>query len=88
MRVAVIRGGPSGIVTLKYLVMAHQSLLCESVDARLFEYQPQIGGTFAARSYEDAEVSSSLKNADWIHLTLASAGVFEAAYNLLGLQTR
>lgn len=56
MKVAVIGGGPSGIVTLKYLVKAHETLACEPVEARLFEYQPHIGGTFADRSYEDAEV--------------------------------
>ncbi|KAH6985322.1 dimethylaniline monooxygenase [Ilyonectria destructans] len=59
MRVAVIGGGPSGIATLKYLAKAHQNLPCEPVDARLFEYQPQVGGTFAARTYEDAELVSS-----------------------------
>lgn len=57
MRVAVIGGGPSGVVTLKYLLLAHQLLSCEPVEARLFEYQDTIGGTFAARAYEDAEVS-------------------------------
>jgi dimethylaniline monooxygenase (N-oxide forming) len=56
MRVAVIGAGPSGLVTLKYLVSAHLGHSFELVDARLFEYQSQVGGTFAARSYEDAEV--------------------------------
>ena len=60
MRVAVIGGGPSGLVTLKYLIKAHLHLSCEPVDAQLFEYQPGIGGTFAFRSYEDAEVRSLL----------------------------
>ncbi|KAH7112383.1 dimethylaniline monooxygenase [Dactylonectria macrodidyma] len=59
MRVAVIGGGPSGLVTLKYLIKAHLHLSCEPVDAQLFEYQPEIGGTFAFRSYEDAELVSS-----------------------------
>ncbi|KAM4066310.1 DDE superfamily endonuclease [Hirsutella rhossiliensis] len=59
MRVAVIGGGPSGIVTLKYLVAAHQSLQCEPIEVWLFEYQPQIGGAFAARVYEEAELVSS-----------------------------
>lgn len=57
MRVAIIGAGPSGLVTLKYLAEAHEYLGCEPVEARLFEYQPQVGGTFAARVYEDAEVS-------------------------------
>lgn len=56
MKVAVIGGGPSGLVTLKYLTQAHEYLNCEPVEARLFEYQPQVGGTFSARVYEDAEV--------------------------------
>jgi dimethylaniline monooxygenase (N-oxide forming) len=56
MKVAVIGGGPSGLVTLKYLTQAHEFLGCEAVEARLFEYQPQVGGTFSARVYEDAEV--------------------------------
>ena len=56
MKVAVIGAGPSGLVTLKYLKEAHSSLGCVQVDARLFEYQPQVGGTFVARVYEDAEV--------------------------------
>lgn len=57
MRVAVIGGGPSGLVTLKYLKQASMALSCEPVEAYLFEYQGQVGGTFAARSYEDDEVS-------------------------------
>lgn len=60
MKVAVIGGGPAGLVTLKYLLEAHQSLSCEPVEARLFEYHHQVGGTFAARTYEDAEVSQLL----------------------------
>ncbi|KAK2685858.1 hypothetical protein QWA68_015036 [Fusarium oxysporum] len=59
MRVAVIGGGPSGLVTLKYLIQASASISCEPVEAILFEYQTQVGGTFAARSYEDAELVSS-----------------------------
>ncbi|KAG6035383.1 hypothetical protein E4U41_006107, partial [Claviceps citrina] len=59
MRVAVIGAGPSGLATLKYLVEAHKYLGCEAVEARLFEYQPRVGGTFAARVYEDAELVSS-----------------------------
>ncbi|KAG5915307.1 hypothetical protein E4U53_004505, partial [Claviceps sorghi] len=59
MRVAVIGAGPSGLVTLKYLLDAHTSLGCEPVEARLFEEQPRVGGTFVARVYEDAEMVSS-----------------------------
>lgn len=61
MRVAVIGGGPSGLVTLKYLTQASMTLHCEPVEVYLFEYQAQVGGTFAARSYEDAEVSGHTK---------------------------
>ena len=57
MRVAIIGGGPSGLVTLKYVLNAHLHLGCEPIEARLFESQPRVGGTFVARSYEDAEVS-------------------------------
>uniref|UniRef100_A0A4E9EJC4 FAD/NAD(P)-binding domain-containing protein n=1 Tax=Gibberella zeae TaxID=5518 RepID=A0A4E9EJC4_GIBZA len=59
MRVAVIGGGPSGLVTLKYLKQASMALSYEPMEAYLFEYQGQVGGTFAARSYEDAELVSS-----------------------------
>jgi dimethylaniline monooxygenase (N-oxide forming) len=56
MRVAVIGGGPSGLVTLKYLINAHQFLSGEPIEARLFESESAVGGTFKHRSYEDAEV--------------------------------
>ncbi|KYK58827.1 dimethylaniline monooxygenase [Drechmeria coniospora] len=59
MKVAIIGGGPAGLVTLKYLKEAHKSLACEPVEARLFEYHERVGGTFAARTYEDAELVSS-----------------------------
>jgi uncharacterized protein with NAD-binding domain and iron-sulfur cluster len=57
MKVAVIGGGPSGLVTLKYLVRAHLNLDCDPIEARLFELEDGIGGAFAHRTYEDAEVS-------------------------------
>ncbi|RYC77251.1 hypothetical protein BFJ63_vAg19875 [Fusarium oxysporum f. sp. narcissi] len=56
MRVAVIGGGPSGLVTLKYLARAHLSLDCDAIEARLFELEDSIGGAFTHRAYEDAEV--------------------------------
>lgn len=59
MRVAVIGAGPSGLVTLKYLVTAHQFLNCKPIEAVLFESEDSIGGTFAHRTYEDAELVSS-----------------------------
>lgn len=57
MRIAVTGGGPSGLVTLKYLCEAQKSLGCEPVEVVLFEYQDGVGGTFLGRAYEDAEVS-------------------------------
>lgn len=57
MRVAVIGAGPSGLATLKYLITAHQFLDTEPIEAVLFEAEDSIGGTFAHRTYEDAEVS-------------------------------
>jgi len=60
MKVAVIGAGPSGLVTLKYLLTAHQFLDIEPIEARIFESEDAIGGTFYARTYEDAEVQPSL----------------------------
>ena len=62
MRVAVIGGGPSGLVTLKYLVTAHELFPgTEPIEARLFEQEDSIGGTFKYRAYEDAEVCCFLE---------------------------
>jgi phytoene dehydrogenase-like protein len=60
MRVAVIGGGPSGLVTLKYLLTAHEYHAVEPIDVRLFETKDTIGGTFRYRVYEDAEVDLCL----------------------------
>lgn len=56
MKVAVIGGGPSGLATLKFLITAHQYFDIPPIEARLFEAEETIGGTFAYRVYEDAEV--------------------------------
>lgn len=57
MRVAVIGAGPSGLVTLKYLLEAHRALnLDKPIEARCFESEADVGGTFMARAYEDAQV--------------------------------
>jgi hypothetical protein len=57
MKVAVVGGSPSGLVTLKYLLEAHTFSPIEPIEARLFESESSVGGTFKHRSYEDAEVS-------------------------------
>ncbi|CAH0001973.1 unnamed protein product [Clonostachys byssicola] len=59
MKVAVIGGGPSGLVTLKFLLEAHKYFDIPPIDARLFESEEKIGGTFVWRVYEDAELVSS-----------------------------
>jgi dimethylaniline monooxygenase (N-oxide forming) len=59
MRVAIIGGGPSGLVTLKYALEAGSSLGCEPIEARLFESEGRVGGTFMARTYEETELVSS-----------------------------
>ncbi|KAK4662347.1 uncharacterized protein QC763_0112450 [Podospora pseudopauciseta] len=60
MKVAVIGAGSSGLVTLKYLVSAHTFLGAEPIETLLFESEDTIGGTFQARTYEDAEQNSQL----------------------------
>ncbi|KAG4430171.1 hypothetical protein IFR05_014347 [Cadophora sp. M221] len=60
MRVAVIGAGPSGLVTLKYLTTAHEFFPgVEPIEAKLFESESSIGGSFKYRAYEDAELVSS-----------------------------
>ncbi|KAL2754064.1 hypothetical protein ACRALDRAFT_1032042 [Sodiomyces alcalophilus JCM 7366] len=59
MRVAVIGGGPSGLVTLKYLSQAGAFFPGTHIDAQLFEAAPQIGGVFYHHVYQDAELVSS-----------------------------
>lgn len=61
MRVAVIGAGPSGLTTLKYLLASQDALGTAPVEVRLFESESSIGGTFFARTYEDAEVSFDIQ---------------------------
>lgn len=56
LRVAVIGGGPAGLVTLKFLKTAHKYFGGEPVNVILFEADKEIGGTFVNKIYEDAEV--------------------------------
>lgn len=57
MKVAVIGGGPAGLATLKFLATAHEFFPIPPIEARLFEAEKEIGGTFVYHVYEDAEVS-------------------------------
>ncbi|KAF2493291.1 dimethylaniline monooxygenase [Lophium mytilinum] len=57
LRVAVVGAGPGGLVTLKTLLEA--STPERPIEARLFEAEENIGGTFQYRSYENAELVSS-----------------------------
>ncbi|KAK6845557.1 hypothetical protein PG995_015667 [Apiospora arundinis] len=59
LRVAVIGGGPGGLVTLKFLKTAHKYFGGEPVDVTLFEAGLEIGGTFVNKIYENAEMVSS-----------------------------
>ncbi|RHZ46422.1 uncharacterized protein CDV56_104747 [Aspergillus thermomutatus] len=59
MRVAVVGGGPSGLVVLKYLTTVHNFQPVDPIEAQLFEAEDSVGGTFTYRTYEDAELVSS-----------------------------
>lgn len=60
MRVAVIGGGPSGLVQLKVLATAHRCLdSIEPFEVKLFESYDKVGGVFLHHVYEDAELVSS-----------------------------
>lgn len=59
LKVAVIGGGPAGLVTLKYLLEAHKFFPGAQIEVDLFEKQGDIGGVFTYGVYEDAEVSLS-----------------------------
>ncbi|KAK0671296.1 hypothetical protein QBC41DRAFT_363349 [Cercophora samala] len=59
MKVAVIGAGPSGLVTLRYLISAQTFLGTEPIEALLFKSEDTVGGTFQARTYEDGELVSS-----------------------------
>ncbi|KPA44802.1 dimethylaniline monooxygenase [Fusarium langsethiae] len=59
MKVAIIGGGPAGLATLRFLAHAHEYFPIPPIEVRLFEAEAQIGGTFAYRVYEDAELVSS-----------------------------
>lgn len=60
LRVAVIGGGPAGLVTLKHLLEANKAFPGANIEARLFEAHDGVGGVFDTQVYEDAEVSTPL----------------------------
>lgn len=52
LKVAVIGGGPSGLVTLKTLLELGDRFPSDvTVDVSLFEVEEAVGGTFRYRSY-------------------------------------
>ncbi|OCT52237.1 Dimethylaniline monooxygenase [Cladophialophora carrionii] len=59
MRVAIIGAGPGGLVTLKYLLEASQRFHVAPIEAKIFEAQDGIGGTFRYRTYPEGEMVSS-----------------------------
>lgn len=59
MRVAVIGGGPSGLVSLKYLLQTHEYFATSKIEAKLFESSDKVGGIFYHHVYEKAELVSS-----------------------------
>src|SRR6478752_5280838 len=60
MRVAIIGGGPSGLVQLKTLKTAHKHFpSIEPFEVKLFESYDKLGGVFFHHVYEDAELVSS-----------------------------
>jgi len=56
VKVAVVGGGLSGLVILKYFITAHNFLPVKPIEARLFGSEAQNGGNFRYRTYENAEV--------------------------------
>jgi dimethylaniline monooxygenase (N-oxide forming) len=60
MKVAIIGGGPSGLVTLKYLLTVHHFQPVDPIEVQLFESEDRVGGTFSYRTYDGAEVMSTL----------------------------
>jgi dimethylaniline monooxygenase (N-oxide forming) len=72
MKIAIIGGGPSGLVTLKHLATAHEYFSgLEPITIRLFDSRKEIGGTFRYGTYRDSEVSNKEKEGVLNHSTEA-----------------
>lgn len=59
LKVAIIGGGPSGLVTLKTLLEIGDRYEDVKVQVSLFEAEDAIGGTFRYRSYGECEAVTS-----------------------------
>ncbi|SPO03608.1 related to flavin-containing monooxygenase [Cephalotrichum gorgonifer] len=59
MKVVIVGGGPSGLVTLKYLSTAHHYFPIDPIEVICIEAESELGGTFKYRVYEEAELVSS-----------------------------
>lgn len=59
LKVAIIGGGPSGLVTLKTLLELQDRHDDVKVQVSLFEAEDAIGGTFKYRAYQNARLVSS-----------------------------
>jgi hypothetical protein len=76
-------------VTLKYLVTAHHFLDTDPIEAVLFESEDSIGGTFAHRTYEDAEVREYLSGRRTaVGTKKLVVSLVKAAYHLLRFQAQ
>lgn len=61
LKVAIVGGGPSGLVTLKTLLEVGDRYEDVKVQVSLFEAEDAIGGTFRYRSYGESEVFSAIR---------------------------
>ena len=81
MRVAIIGAGPAGLVTCKTMLEAATEEF--PFDPVIFEQEDDIGGTFRYRSYE-VICETVLFEVELLTYSIErSAGVVEAAYQLL-----
>lgn len=76
LRVAVIGGGPAGLVTLKTLLEAQTTFPGVTIEAHLFEEHDDIGGVFSHQVYEGAEVSVLFDSAPSTHCLRSTGAVW------------